>query len=93
MPIQWQDVVTDAITLRRELHKNPELGWQETRTAERIRTILSNLNIPWRRCADTGTVAWLNQHGKGRHIALRGDIDALPITEKTALDWASGTTG
>ena len=33
MPIQWQDIVTDAISLRRELHKNPELGWQETRTA------------------------------------------------------------
>jgi hippurate hydrolase len=93
MPIQWQDIVTDAISLRRELHKNPELGWQETRTAERIRTILSSLDIPWRRCADTGTVAWLNQHGKGRHIALRGDIDALPITEKTDLDWASGTAG
>ncbi|WP_372865077.1 N(2)-acetyl-L-2,4-diaminobutanoate deacetylase DoeB2 [Spongiibacter sp.] len=93
MPTQWQDIMTSATALRRELHQHPELGWQEVRTAERIRTTLSSLNIPWRACAGTGTLAWLNRNSSGRHLALRGDIDALPIQEKTASDWASRNDG
>ncbi|MEX0615273.1 MAG: N(2)-acetyl-L-2,4-diaminobutanoate deacetylase DoeB2 [Methylophaga sp.] len=85
----WQETITNAEVLRRDLHAHPELGWQEYRTADRIRDMLSTLQIPWRACAGTGTLAWLNASGKGPHIALRGDIDALPITENTDINWTS----
>lgn len=89
----WQETITNAEVLRRDLHAHPELGWQEHRTADRIRDTLSTLNIPWRVCAGTGTLAWLNPAGKGPHIALRGDIDALPITENTRKNWISQHAG
>lgn len=89
----WQETITNAEVLRRDLHAHPELGWQEYRTADRIRDTLSTLNIPWRACAGTGTLAWLNPTGKGPHIALRGDIDALPIHENSQTDWTSQHEG
>ncbi len=91
----WQQTMAVAQTWRHELHANPELGWQEQETAERIRKNLSELNISWRPCADTGTVAILNPQAKGdaQHIALRGDIDALPIDERTDVDWKSTKSG
>ncbi len=91
----WQETVRGAIELRQTLHQNPELGWQEWQTAERIRAQLSELNIPWRTCAETGTVALLNKDAKhrGPHIALRADIDALPITETTHKPYQSQTPG
>lgn len=90
----WQQAINNAKTLRHDLHKEPEIAWQETRTAEKIRSLLSDMDISWRPCADTGTVAMLNggQRG-GIHIALRGDIDALPIHEQTGKTWSSQTPG
>lgn len=90
----WQDIITAAQQFRHELHRYPELGWQENATAERIRQQLSGLDIPWRECAGTGTLGFLNAGAThGRHIALRGDIDALPIQEKTGKDWRSQHDG
>jgi len=90
----WQETMASAQALRRELHAHPELTWQEIRTAERVRVALTALEIPWRPCADTGTLAWLNRNGRNApHIALRGDMDALPITEQTGHDWASRHPG
>ena len=89
----WQETITNAEVLRRDLHAHPELGWQEYRTAERIRDTLSTRNIAWRSCAGTGTLAWLNPAGKGPTIALRGDIDALPIIENTQKEWSSENLG
>jgi amidohydrolase len=90
----WQHAVDNAKTLRHQLHQEPEIAWQETRTAETIRTQLGQLGIPWRPCADTGTVARLNPKGRGApHIALRGDIDALPIEEQTGKAWMSRSPG
>ncbi len=90
----WQETMTEALSLRHDLHSHPELGWRETRTAERVRALLSELNIPWRPCAGTGTLAWLENTGtESPHIALRGDIDALPITEETGIEWSSRHPG
>lgn len=92
----WQNTIRQAIDFRRELHSEPELSWHETRTAQKIRTALSDLNIEWTPCAGTGTLARLNT-GAGSlstpHIALRGDIDALPIHEQTGKTWASRQMG
>jgi hippurate hydrolase len=96
MSSYWQQTLTFAQQLRRELHRHPELGWQEQRTAQRIRDELDRLNIAWRPCADTGTVAWLNPQANRNgapSIALRGDIDALPIHEQSGVDWQSTVPG
>jgi amidohydrolase len=89
----WQSVIAAATSLRRELHQMPELPWSEHQTAARIRSELERLDIPWRACADTGTVAILAASARGRHVALRADIDALPITEDSGVDWTSNAPG
>ncbi|RXK12134.1 peptidase M20 [Halarcobacter mediterraneus] len=85
----FDDVVNFAINFRHELHKNPELTWEETNTAKAIREILDNHNITYKTYANTGTVALFAQDKKGLHIALRGDIDALPLEEKTNVEYKS----
>jgi len=93
MSNDWQDTLDFARNLRHELHRHPELSWQEQATAKRIRDILDDLNIRWRRCADTGTVALINESGTTPAIALRADIDALPIIENSGATWASDHPG
>jgi len=78
---------------RRRLHAAPELGWSEHQTAAAIRKQLDELRIDWRAVAGTGTLATLAANAGGSHIALRGDIDALPITEQTGLSYASANNG
>lgn len=89
----WTDIATQATDFRRRLHQVPELTWQEHATAGAIRTELDHLGISWRACAGTGTVGRLAPGANGRHIALRADIDALPIDEVSGKDWSSGTPG
>ncbi len=89
----WQQIISDARDFRRELHAYPEIAWEEERTARRIREELSALAIDWRPCAGTGTVARLNPGAAGRHIALRGDIDALPMDEYSGRPWTSAAAG
>lgn len=93
MSSQWMNIVEQATITRRHLHRHPELGWHETQTAELIRQRLTELAIPWRTCATTGTIAVLNKDAAGEHIALRGDIDALPIIEDSGKEWSSTHTG
>ncbi|WDI30141.1 N(2)-acetyl-L-2,4-diaminobutanoate deacetylase DoeB2 [Hyphococcus flavus] len=89
----WAAVVNTAVRFRRSLHQDPELSWQETKTAAVIRSALDALGIPWKACADTGTLGFIAQNAKGRRIALRADIDALPIVEQSGREWCSTTQG
>lgn len=89
----WNTLIDDAVALRRALHRRPELTWAEAETARTIREALDRAGIPWRVCAETGTVATLAADSPGRHIALRADIDALPIVENTGVPWASEVAG
>ena len=75
------------------LHQYPELGRQEHRTAGVIRRRLGELGIEHTPLADTGTMAVIRGGRPGRTIAFRADIDALPITEETALAYASQNPG
>lgn len=81
--------------LRRDLHRHPELSWHETRTQEKLESVLKNAGITdVRRVARTGLVARVRGRDAGAPvIALRGDIDALPITEATGLEFASTRNG
>lgn len=86
-------LVNHARTLRHDLHRHPELMFEEKRTAQVVRAELDRLGIAWRACAGTGTVGRLGDGKGGRHIALRADLDALPLTELTGLPYASEHPG
>ena len=89
----WPDIVEAAVALRRELHREPELTWHEHGTAALIRRILTEAKIAWKPCAVTGTVGMLAPNATGRHVALRADIDALPIDEASGMEWSSRRLG
>lgn len=89
MVITWNDLVSESVAMRHKLHEMPELGWQEVETARMIRQALDLADISWRECAETGTVATLAPGAAGKHIALRADIDALPIFETNEIPWRS----
>lgn len=86
---------SQLVTLRRALHRDPELSWKEERTGERLRAALAGFGIAdVQQVARTGLVARVP--GRDRTapvVALRGDIDALPITESTGLPFASANVG
>lgn len=80
--------------MRRSLHQTPELTWEEVETADTIRGRLTELGVPWRAVAGTGTVATLSPADiRGPHLAFRADMDALPIQEETELPYASCYAG
>lgn len=83
------------LALRRDLHAHPELSWKEERTAEKLARALVALGArDVERVAGTGVVARLpGREPGGPTIAIRGDIDALPIQEETALPFASSVSG
>ncbi len=85
----FNEVVEFAINFRHNLHQNPELTWGEVNTAKAIRDVLEDHNIEYKTYANTGTVGFLASEKEGKHIALRGDIDALPLSEKTNLPYQS----
>ncbi len=89
----WESILDTARVLRRRLHAEPELGWEEHKTSALIREELAALGISWRAVGETGTLATLAPGALGKHIALRGDIDALPITEQTGLSYTSAVAG
>lgn len=88
--------VADAIiALRRDLHRHPELAFEEHATAARLEEALRTVpGVSVARVAGTGLVARLRgRSGGGPVIAIRGDIDALPIQEATGVPWASERAG
>jgi hippurate hydrolase len=83
------------IALRRDLHRHPELAWSETRTQERLEAALRASGITEvAPLAETGLVARIpGRESAVPPVALRGDIDALPITEASGLEFASEQRG
>ena len=80
--------------IRRDIHKHPELGMQETRTAALIAEHLGKLGIEVETgVAGTGVVGLLRGTDRGRTVALRADIDALAMQELTSSSFASKVPG
>ncbi len=77
---------------RRYFHQNPELSNREYNTAKKIETILKELGIETRTIAGTGVVGMLKGGKPGPVVALRADIDGLPVTERNALPFKSTAT-
>ncbi len=83
-----------VIEWRRHLHQNPELGFAETQTAAFVAERLRALGLEVRtEVGKTGVVGVLNGGRPGRVVALRADMDALPVQEATGLPFASTATG
>jgi amidohydrolase len=82
------------VKLRREFHQYPELGYNEVKTSERVVRELRKLGIKVRTgVAKTGVVGVLTGMKKGKTVALRADMDALPIMEETNLPYRSKRPG
>ena len=87
-------VFPEVVAIRRDFHAHPELSFQELRTSEKIASILQDIGLEVTRdIATTGVVGLLKGSAGGPTIALRADMDALPITEETGLPYASTTPG
>ncbi|MCF3111887.1 M20 family metallopeptidase [Niabella sp. CC-SYL272] len=79
---------------RRHLHQHPELSFKEFRTSAFIKEALDEMGITWEPIAGTGVLAVIKGGGTSdKVIALRADIDALPITEANAVDYRSVNEG
>ncbi|MDQ2680282.1 MAG: M20 family metallopeptidase [Candidatus Eremiobacteraeota bacterium] len=81
------------IELRRLIHKHPELGFEEHQTAGLVERELGALAIEHRRIAQTGVVGIIRGAKPGKTVALRADMDALPITEKSGEPFSSEVPG
>ncbi len=82
------------IFLRRAIHQEPELGMEEFRTAARIARTLQELGIPCRTgVAGTGVVGFLEGGAPGPCVALRADMDALPLDEANDVPYRSTFPG
>lgn len=88
-----QDAGKWAIRLRQDFHRWPEIGNEEYRTAERIQWELKNLDIDIVRMLSTGIVGSLKKNQGNKTVALRADMDALPIQETVSLPFSSERKG
>ncbi|MEZ4929702.1 MAG: M20 family metallopeptidase [Chitinophagales bacterium] len=84
----------DVVKWRQHLHATPELSFQEFETSKFIQQVLKNHHIPFSIMAKTGVVALINgTNADKKCIALRGDIDALPIIEQNSFAYKSKNEG
>lgn len=82
------------IEMRRWFHRHPEVSLQEKNTSAKIREELEKMEVPYVELKPNyGLVATIQGGGPGRTVALRADIDALPVKEETGLEFQSENTG
>lgn len=87
---QANKIINDVIQNRRHLHTHPELSFHEYETSAFIKARLDEMKIPWKAMAGNGIVALIKgEQFSDRVIALRADMDALPITEANNVPYIS----
>src|SRR5882724_13460277 len=85
---------TDFIAVRRHLHAHPELSYQEFNTSAFVQQMLTTMDIPFTKMATTGVVGTIKGKNPGKRvIALRADMDALPIKEENNIGYKSQNEG
>ncbi len=87
---KYEDYV---VRMRRHFHRNPELSFKEFRTAETIEKELRGMGLESRRVAETCIAADIEGSSPGRTVAIRADIDALPVKEENSLEFKSSAEG
>lgn len=87
-----RELLSRLVGLRRDFHAHPELGLEETRTADRVQEELAALGIPSER-RGTAVVGLIEGAAPGPCVALRADMDALPIEEPESRPWRSTAPG
>lgn len=90
---QAREIAPELIELRQAFHRHPELGNHEYQTAARIEAWLQTCGIPTKRILATAVVGTLTGGLPGATVALRADMDALPLQENTGADYASVIPG
>lgn len=89
-----QQNIDEMVAFRRDLHRHPELPWEEFRTTDRIAQELDKIGIAYRRTEPTGIIAEIQGGKPGKRILLRADIDALPVQELSEnIDYKSTIDG
>lgn len=89
-----KDLQNELVSIRRDLHKIPELGFNLPKTREYIVAKLESYGIPYKLSEkDSSIIATIKGAKPGKTIALRADIDALPIQEDTGLEFSSQHPG
>lgn len=83
----------ELVAIRRDLHAHPELARRETRTTDVVAARLEQAGVRVRRLPGTGLVADLGAEQAAYRVALRADLDALPVQERTGLAFSSATDG
>jgi amidohydrolase len=84
-----EEIAGQLVEWRRDFHRNPEVAFQEKRTSSVLRKYLESLDIPVTEFAKTGLRGVLKGNPGGKTVALRADIDALPLREEGDKDYIS----
>jgi amidohydrolase len=88
------DITDTVVQYRRHLHANPELSFHEYKTSAFVKDRLTEMGIAWKPMAETGVVALIKgEQPSDRVIALRADMDALPIIEANDVPYSSKNNG
>ena len=81
------------VEIRRDFHMNPELGYEEFRTRDKIIEYLESLDIEYKEIASTGILGMIRGKKKGKTLVLRADMDALPIEDEKDVEYRSKVPG
>lgn len=84
---------SELIEIRRDIHRHPELSWQETRTTRVVASRLEQAGIAFRPLDSTGLVVDLGSQDPVLRVGLRGDLDALALMERSGLEFSSRREG
>lgn len=88
-----ESIKGELVEWRRDFHRHPEVNFEERRTSKVIRQFLEGLGLPVRSVADTGLIGILEGQPGGRTVALRADMDALPLMEEGEKEYISQNPG
>lgn len=89
-----EEISSEVIGNRRHLHAYPELSFQEFQTSAFVKNQLDSIGIEWKPMADTGVVGIIQgEKSSDKIVALRADMDALPITESNDVIYKSNNEG